>query len=72
MLALIDKTLTAMDEGIPMGRSDMFEVFGDFDPAEHEQGQGALGRTEAYQDSARGHAGTPRTTGRASRPRATP
>ena len=45
MLALIDRTLAAMDEGIPMERSDMFEVFGDFDPAEHEaRGQGALGR----------------------------
>ena len=33
MLALVDRTLRAMEEGTPMGRSDMFEVFGDFDPA---------------------------------------
>ena len=45
MLALIDKTLAAMDEGIPMERSDMFEVFGDFDPARARGGgRGALGR----------------------------
>jgi MerR family transcriptional regulator, thiopeptide resistance regulator len=54
MLALIDKTLAAMDEGIPMGRSDMFEVFGDFDPAEHEaEARARWGGTEAYQESAR-------------------
>ena len=54
MLALIDKTLAAMDEGIPMERSDMFEVFGDFDPAEHEAEAEALwGETEAYKESAR-------------------
>ncbi len=54
MLALIDKTLAAMDEGIPMKRSDMFEVFGDFDPAEHEdEARERWGETEAYEESAR-------------------
>jgi DNA-binding transcriptional MerR regulator len=54
MLALIDKTLAAMDEGIPMERSDMFEVFGDFDPAEHEdEVRERWGETEAYHESAR-------------------
>jgi len=54
MLALIDKTLAALDEGIPMERSDMFEVFGDFDPAEHEAEAAARwGETEAYKESAR-------------------
>ena len=54
MLALIDKTLAAMDEGIPMERSDMFEVFGDFDPAEHEaEAEERWGETEAYKESAR-------------------
>ena len=54
MLALIDRTLAAMDEGIPMERSDMFEVFGDFDPAEHEdEARRRWGETEAYQESAR-------------------
>ena len=54
MLALIDKTLAAMDEGTPMERSDMFEVFGDFDPAEHEaEAEERWGDTEAYKESAR-------------------
>jgi DNA-binding transcriptional MerR regulator len=54
MLSLIDKTLTAMDEGIPMERSDLFEVFGDFDPAEHEsEAQARWGETEAFEESAR-------------------
>jgi DNA-binding transcriptional MerR regulator len=54
MLALIDKTLAAMDEGIPMERDDMFEVFGDFDPAEYEdEVKERWGETEAHQKSAR-------------------
>lgn len=54
MLALIDKTLAAMDEGIPMGRDDMFEIFGDFDPAEYEaEVRERWGDTEAYGESAR-------------------
>jgi DNA-binding transcriptional MerR regulator len=54
MLALIDKTLAAMDEGIPMERGDMFEVFGDFDPAEHvAEVEERWGETEAYKESAR-------------------
>jgi len=52
MLTLVDKTLTAMEEGIPMGRSDMFEVFGDFDPAEHEdEVEERWGETEAHKES---------------------
>jgi DNA-binding transcriptional MerR regulator len=54
MLALIDKTLAAIDEGIPMERNDMFEVFGDFDPAEHEaEAEARWGDTKAHQESAR-------------------
>jgi MerR family transcriptional regulator, thiopeptide resistance regulator len=54
MLALIDTTLAAMDEGIPMGHDDMFEVFGDFDPAEHEaEAEARWGETEAFKESAR-------------------
>lgn len=54
MLTLIDKTLDAMDEGIPMARSDMFGVFGDFDPAEHEaEAEARWGETEAHRASAR-------------------
>ena len=54
MLALIDKTLAGMDEGIPMERSDMFEVFGDFDPADYgDEVRERWGETEAYRESAR-------------------
>jgi DNA-binding transcriptional MerR regulator len=54
MLALIDKTLAAMEEGMAMERSDMFEVFGDFDPAEHEaEAETRWGETPAYRESAR-------------------
>jgi DNA-binding transcriptional MerR regulator len=54
MLALIDKTLAAMDGGIPMERSDMFEVFGDFDAAEHvAEVRERWGETEAYRESLR-------------------
>jgi DNA-binding transcriptional MerR regulator len=54
VLALIDKTLAAIDEGVPMQRSDMFEVFGDFDPSEHEaEAEARWGGTEAYKESAR-------------------
>ncbi len=54
MLALIDKTLIALDEGIPMERTDMFEVFGDFDPAEHEaEAKARWGETDAYRESTR-------------------
>ena len=54
MLALIDKTLAAMDEGIPMERSDMFEVFGDFDPAKYAaEAEARWGESEAYKESAR-------------------
>jgi DNA-binding transcriptional MerR regulator len=54
MLALIDKTLAAMDEGIAMGRDDMFEVFGDFDPAQYEaEVEQRWGDTEAYEESGR-------------------
>jgi DNA-binding transcriptional MerR regulator len=54
MLDLVDRTLAAMDEGIPMKRDDLFEVFGDFDPAEHEaEAEKRWGETEAYKESAR-------------------
>jgi DNA-binding transcriptional MerR regulator len=54
MLALIDKTLAAMDEGVPMGREELIEVFGDFDPAEHEdEARERWGDTDAYRESAR-------------------
>ena len=54
MIDLIDKTLAALDEGIPMGREEMFEVFGDFDPSEHDgEVKERWGETDAYEESAR-------------------
>jgi DNA-binding transcriptional MerR regulator len=54
MLALIDKTLAAMDEGTAMTRDDMFEVFGDFDPKEYEaEVEERWGETDAYKESTR-------------------
>jgi DNA-binding transcriptional MerR regulator len=54
MLDLIDKTLAAQDEGISMGEKEMFEVFGDFDPSEHEdEVKQRWGETDSYGESAR-------------------
>jgi DNA-binding transcriptional MerR regulator len=54
MLGLIAKTLAAREEGIPMGQTEMFEVFGDFDPSEYEvEVTERWGGTDAYKESAR-------------------
>jgi MerR family transcriptional regulator, thiopeptide resistance regulator len=54
MLGLVDTTLAAMDGGIPMKSSDMFEVFGDFDPAKHAaEAETRWDETAAYKESAR-------------------
>ena len=54
MIDLIDKSLAAQNEGIPMGREEMFEEFGDFDPSEHEdEVKERWGETDAYEESAR-------------------
>ncbi|PKQ15153.1 MAG: MerR family transcriptional regulator [Actinobacteria bacterium HGW-Actinobacteria-7] len=54
LLGLIDKTLTSLGGGIQMTKEEMFEVFGDFDPAEHEdEVKERWGNTEAYKVSAR-------------------
>jgi DNA-binding transcriptional MerR regulator len=54
MLGLIDKTLAAREEGIPMSQEEMFEVFGDFDPSEHEdEVKERWGETDACKESAR-------------------
>ncbi len=54
LLGLIDKTLVAQEGGIRMTKEEMFEVFGDFDPAEHEaEAHGRWGDTDAYKESAR-------------------
>jgi DNA-binding transcriptional MerR regulator len=54
MLALVDKTLEAFDKGVTMNPQEMFEVFGDFDPKEHEaEAKERWGETPAYAESAR-------------------
>ena len=54
LLALIDKTILAMEGGIAMTKEEMFEVFGDFDPNEYEdEVQQRWGDTDAYKESAR-------------------
>lgn len=54
LLALLDKTILAAEGGIAMTKEDMFEVFGDFDPAEYEEEvQERWGDTDAYKESAR-------------------
>ncbi len=58
MLGLIDKTLANMEGGAPMSADEMFEVFGDFDPAQYEpEVKERWGDTEAYRESARRTAG---------------
>jgi DNA-binding transcriptional MerR regulator len=54
LLALIDRTITADEGGIRMTKEEMFELFGDFDPAEHEdEVKEAWGNTDAYRESSR-------------------
>lgn len=54
LLALLDKTILSMEGGISMTKEEMFEVFGDFDPAEHEaEAKERWGDTDAYKESAR-------------------
>ena len=53
MLGLIDKTLTSLEGGIQMTDKEMFEVFGDFNPNDHEaEVQERWGDTDAYKVSA--------------------
>lgn len=54
LMGLIDKTLVFLEGGIQMTKEEMFEVFGDFDPAEHEvEARQRWGETDAYKESAR-------------------
>jgi DNA-binding transcriptional MerR regulator len=57
MLASIDGALDTMKKGTHMDKEEMFEVFGDFDPADYQQkAEEHWGDTEAYQESARRYA----------------
>lgn len=54
LLALIDKTIQATEGGIQMTKEEMFEVFGDFNPADYEdEVKERWGDTDAYAESAR-------------------
>ncbi|MBN2405445.1 MAG: MerR family transcriptional regulator [Coriobacteriia bacterium] len=54
MIDAIDKAIDGAQKGITMNKEEMFEVFGDFDPSEHEkEAEERWGETDAYQESAR-------------------
>jgi MerR family transcriptional regulator, thiopeptide resistance regulator len=54
MVELIDRSLRSLEGGTTMTKEDMFEVFGDFDPAEYEdEVKQRWGDTDAYKESAR-------------------
>jgi len=54
MLASIDRALDAQRKGRQMDKQELFEVFGDFDPAEYEdEVQERWCDTDAYKESAR-------------------
>ena len=53
MLEAVEVAITAEETGIGMNKEEMFEVFGDFDPAEYEdEVKARWGDTEAYRESA--------------------
>jgi DNA-binding transcriptional MerR regulator len=54
MIDAIDAAVEAERQGMGMTNEEMLEVFGDFDPAEHEdEARQRWGDTAAYQESAR-------------------
>lgn len=54
MIAAVDRALEALTEGVTMNKEDMFEVFGDFDPAEHEaEARERWGDSDAFKESTR-------------------
>lgn len=54
MIDTIDRELGALERGTEMTTDEMFEVFGDFDPSEHEdEARERWGETGAYQESSR-------------------
>ena len=58
MIRTIEAALDAEEGGAEMSRDEKFEVFGDFDPAEHEtEAKERWGDTDAYRESARRTAG---------------
>jgi hypothetical protein len=54
MVAAVDAALDAMERGVTMENTDMFEVFGDFDPSQYEdEARERWGGSDAYKESAR-------------------
>ena len=54
MIEAVDKAIDGAQKGITMDKEEMFEVFGDFDPAKYEdEVQERWGGTDAYNESAR-------------------
>jgi DNA-binding transcriptional MerR regulator len=54
MVDALDRALDAIDEGTTMNKEEMFEVFGDFDPAEYgEEAKERWGGTDLYKESQR-------------------
>jgi DNA-binding transcriptional MerR regulator len=50
----VEKAIRAEETGMNLTKEEMFEVFGDFDPSEHEgEAERRWGETDAYQESAR-------------------
>ncbi len=54
MVKAIDRALAALDGGMRMDKQEMFEVFGDFDPADYEEEvREKWGETDLYAESQR-------------------
>lgn len=54
LIRAVDAALEAHEKGTTMTKEEMFEVFGDFDPAQYEdEARERWGQTDAYKESAR-------------------
>lgn len=54
MIEAVERAIDADERGTTMNKEDMFEVFGEFDPSEHEQeAQERWGETDSYKESAK-------------------
>ena len=54
MVSAIDSALDSIDEGVTLDKEEMFEVFGEFNPSEHEEeARERWGETDLYQESQR-------------------
>ncbi|WP_224249913.1 MerR family transcriptional regulator [Hyalangium gracile] len=54
LIGAVDAALESLEKGTVMTKEEMFEVFGDFDPAKYEdEARERWGNTEAYKESAR-------------------